>query len=439
MRSSYDNEQLSLPVTLPGSTWRPIHYLGSKLRLTETIRRLLDTIDPGAGPVLDLFAGSGTVSLALSQHRRVIAADIQEYSRVLCTAILRPEELTRGDITTFVERSKTVSSDLEHCLEPLLTFESTAIQRASSQPELLCELSEQSSLIAGNPINADLAICVRETNNRIAKSGLAEALLTTRYFGGSYFSFRQALELDAFLGAILGFRETYLAAILSTASTIVNSIGKQFAQPMRARRKDGTVKEHLIAQMCRDRTVSATDVLTGWLERYQTLRQSREHTVTLGDYRAVLHSTKDAAVIYADPPYTRDHYSRFYHVLETMCLRDSPTVSRTSSMANASASRGLYRTDRHQSPFCIRSKAPEAFEHLFEAAGQTPMLLSYSPYVKNGHPRLMTIESISALARKHYAQVEIVTSGKVIHSKLNKAELHRDASEEAEVFLVCRS
>ena len=28
--------------------------------------------------------------------------------------------------------------------------------------------------------------------------------------------------------------------------------------------------------------------------------------------------------VYADPPYTRDHYSRFYHVLETLALRDDP-------------------------------------------------------------------------------------------------------------------
>ena len=38
-------------------------------------------------------------------------------------------------------------------------------------------------------------------------------------------------------------------------------------------------------------------------------------------------------IVYADPPYTRDHYSRFYHVLETISLFDSPIVSKTKMQA----------------------------------------------------------------------------------------------------------
>ena len=64
-----------------------VHYLGSKLRLADLIAELLD--DLAAGPVCDLFAGSGTVSLALSRNRDVLAADIQEYSRVICTALFK--------------------------------------------------------------------------------------------------------------------------------------------------------------------------------------------------------------------------------------------------------------------------------------------------------------------------------------------------------------
>ena len=70
--------------------------------------------------------------------------------------------------------------------------------------------------------------------------------------------------------------------------------------------------------------------------------------------------------MYADPPYTRDHYSRYYHVLETMSLRDNPEVSMTMIRAGGSprVSRGVYRADRYQSPFCIKSQAAGAFEEL---------------------------------------------------------------------------
>ena len=87
MSAGIDNRRRTFR-ELPGEVWRPIHYLGSKLRLTELICQLLDEL--ADGPVCDLFAGSGTVSLALSRSRDVIAADIQEYSRVICTALLSP-------------------------------------------------------------------------------------------------------------------------------------------------------------------------------------------------------------------------------------------------------------------------------------------------------------------------------------------------------------
>lgn len=65
------------------------------------------------------------------------------------------------------------------------------------------------------------------------------------------------------------------------------------------------------------------------------------------------------------------------------------------------------------------------------------MLLSYSPFVKDGHPRMMTIDAVTELAKQHYREVKVV-SARLVHSKLNKTDLHRGASEEAEVFLLCR-
>lgn len=413
---------------LSGEVWRPIHYLGSKLRLTELICDLLDEL--ADGPVCDLFAGSGTVSLALSRSRDVLAADIQEYSRVICTALLKPSQLFDQDVTDFLQCAERSRSKLEVCLEPLLEYEQRAIERSDAQPELLCDLVEHGSLISGEA-NGALAKAMKATKSRLKH---AEAsLMATRFFGGRYFSFRQAIFIDSILNESKG--ETYLAALLSTASAIVNSIGKQFAQPMRPRHKDGTIKTHLIRQMCRDRCQDAGEVFSGWLFRYRNVTQNRPHRVMRGDYREVLSQQKDIAVIYADPPYTRDHYSRFYHVLETLCLQDCPDVSTT--FQSGPTSRGLYRIDRHQSPFCIKSKAPGAFAELFAGAKGLPMLVSYSPFVKDGHPRMMTIDAVAKLAKQHYREVKIVST-RLMHSKLNKTDLHRDASDQAEVFLLCR-
>ena len=45
--------------------------------------------------------------------------------------------------------------------------------------------------------------------------------------------------------------------------------------------------------------------------------------------------------IYIDPPYTNAHYSRFYHIPETLVLYDYPEIEFS----------GRYRTDRFQSGF----------------------------------------------------------------------------------------
>lgn len=444
IRNRFKNPQLALPIEPRDESplWRPIHYLGSKLRLVDSIRTKLSDLDHTSGPVCDLFAGSGTISMALSNDRDVIAADIQEYSRVLCTALLQPALWENSIVDHLLEATEKNRKRFEQCLEPILEFEHLAIDHAFTKPTLLCDLVEQGSLLSASEGRNALAVALNETYSRIQKQG--QALMTTRYFGGTYFSYRQTLYIDSVLAGIdelpKEFKETCVAAVLSTASSIVNSVGKQFAQPMRPRRNDGTIKQHLISQMCRDRNLNADMIFAGWLTRYRELKINGSHRVIRGDYREVLTQLSDVAVIYADPPYTRDHYSRFYHVLETLCLRDFPGISTTSLTGVGASSRGLYRTDRHQSPFCIKSQAPGAFAELFAGSKRLgiPLLVSYSPFIKEGHPRLMTVEAVAKLAAKHYRSVVVEPAGRMTHGKLNKTELHLDASCNAEVFIICR-
>jgi adenine-specific DNA methylase len=186
--------------------------------------------------------------------------------------------------------------------------------------------------------------------------------LITRFYGGLFFSYRQAAVLDALLtvahAAQGALRDFLLAAIVSTASEVVNTVGKHFAQPLRPRGSDGKPKSHLISKMIRDREADIPLLFAEWLNRYRSLEPTNySHTAIRADYTQALSQVGDVhvGVVYADPPYTRDHYSRFYHVLETMCLRDDPGVSTTRIRADTEIySRGMYRADRHQSPICIK-------------------------------------------------------------------------------------
>ena len=277
---------------------------------------------------------------------------------------------------------------LEALLRPLIAYEDDA--RADSNPTALCGLLETGSLAQDFRHAPDLEL--RTLLDRAAKgfgsprSPLPNAALT-RHYAGPYFSYRQTFELDCLLARgqelARSARDTWTAAILGAASDCVSSVGSQFAQPVRPRATDGRVKPHAVELARRKRRISVAERFLYWIERYDPRHASSfDHEIHRADYQDFLSSApRDVAAAYADPPYTRDHYSRFYHVLETIALGDDPALGRWARQPRTPTSRGLYRLNRHQSPFCIKSQAPAAFDALFAGVRRlgAPLVLSYSP------------------------------------------------------------
>ncbi|PZR07089.1 MAG: DNA methyltransferase [Archangium gephyra] len=439
-------------------SFRPIHYLGSKLRITGPIIDAINELARPNGSACDLFAGSGTVSLALSAHRPVTAVDIQEYSRVVCSAMLAPVRGPKSPSAMSLvaaARESEFFKKLSRAVAPLVDYEKECIAEADAgNPEPLCDFVEYASLLAFDSSSAEakgrrLATALRSATKQLAKEGLSadQRAILTRYYGGVYFSVAQAAELDALLDVAHGLplrqRDYFLAMVLSTASEIVNTVGKQFAQPIRPRDAQGQPKRHLTRQIIRDRAREPRDAFLHWAERYDAVpRASHRHQTIRADYRDFLKAPSSTpSVVYADPPYTRDHYSRFYHVLETMCLRDNPTVSTMRLGQRDVMSRGFYRVDRHQSPFCIKSQAPAAFTALFEGVKRlnAPLVVSYSPFQSSegGRPRLMTIDGLVELAEKSFKRVEVRSVGRYAHNKLNQTQRNARVFYDAEVLLLC--
>lgn len=428
--------------------FRPVHYLGSKLRVLAAIEQAVDLVDPSFGPVCDLFSGSATVSRYLSRRRRVIAVDIQEYARVLAEAVLNGR-------VTLTQNALDGQSDLEkalaHAIDPLIRLEQSAqISAKSGNLEPLCELLEFGGIAAlGNAVPSASTALIEAAHlaqARINELGLAgSATVCTRHFGGRYFSFAQAVELDALAEIARRCNSSVpLAAVLSTASHLVNSIGKQFAQPIRPRDKTGEPKRHVVKKILTDRRVSARDVFLRHLRNYEDLAfKRRDHVAVRADFREALgYEGLKPSVVYADPPYTRDHYSRFYHSLETIAVGDDPTISKSNLGGGGVQSRGGYRLQRHQSPFCIKSEAPSAFSLLFSGVANlgVPLVLSYSGYDPSMHarPRVMELDQVVELAQKHFSDIQLKQLSNLEHMKLNRASLNKAAKGTTEVLLLCR-
>lgn len=397
----------------------------------------------------DLFAGSGTVAYAASHRRRVIAVDIQRYSETLCGALLRPACRVTGEALEERVRESEELATLRAAAAPLVELEEAALSAASAgELQLIAEILEEGALVRldyGHPASSP---ALRSAQSKVAARLRRERLnsVCLRQFGGVFFSYAQALLIDATLSVIRrqgSDTRSLTAALLTAMSETVNTVGKQFAQPLRLRSKSGQLKRHLRAKILADRARDPLTATASAVDEYRALPRSRDdHEVICDDYRVALPRLQGrVSLIYADPPYTRDHYSRYYHVLETMAVGDDPEIAQSNLGGGKLLSRGLYRADRYQSDFCIRSKAPDAFRALFAGTRElgVPLLLSYSDFDAGGdaHPRVVGIREIRALAEEYFARVEVETLSLFNYSKLNHGSLHKGAEGTKEVLISC--
>lgn len=433
--------------------FRPVHYLGSKLRVLGDIGAALDRLDPSRGAVCDLFSGSATVSRYLSRTRRVIAVDIQEYARVLASAALNGERAWTAERVRDALESSRVLAALDEAIAPLAQYEDDAV-RAAMKGDLgpLCDLLEFGSLVAHSQArtvaSAELNEVLSTVHVRLKRAGLPDdQTVCVRHYGGLYFGYRQAAQLDgiaAFVRSCEPKSDALLAALLSTASHLVNTVGKQFAQPIRPRDKFGEPKRHLLRKIVAERSLLAVPTFKSSVRQFLDLEHVRtDHIAVRGDFRDCLPSLAGkVSIVYADPPYTRDHYSRFYHALETIAKGDDPDISASNLGGGETMSRGSYRADRHQSPFCIKSQAPSAFRDLFQGVQKlgVPLVLSYSGFdsAVEARPRVMSVDDVVALARNSFNHVAVASLASLDHMKLNVSALNKANRGTHEVLISCR-
>lgn len=441
------------------NTVKSVHYLGSKARMLTSIKKYIDELNPDNGRVCDLFCGSGVVSEYLLQNYDVLAVDIQNYSKVYCEARLTGgvQGINYNKIETDIKHSVVRENNLKD-YKPILDYEEECRKALNSGIlEPMYEIIEKGCLYAylENLEYVDSALSpALEKAFSDAKKNIGTRLesidsVFVRYYGGLYFSYKQAIDIDAIASYAFEqpepLKSKMLAALMGAVTDVVNTVGKQFAQPLKVNNKDGSLKKNLAHKIKSDRDLDVFEQFNTWMSYYMK-RPRTEHNfkVVCDDYINVLKNLKsgDVEVVYADPPYTRYHYSRYYHILETLCLHDAPKISTTFPNGRGGLSRAVYRNDRHQSPFCIKSKAPQAFDDMFKYVheAQASVVLSYSPFDANSGatPRLLSIEGIVDIAGKYYQNVEVVSPGQFMHSRFNRQDNNYEINYEAERLIICR-
>lgn len=340
--------------------------MGTKRSLAPIVRDAIVGLERG-GQVADLFSGMGSVATSMASAAPVLTNDALAFTTTFARArFLLGGRVPAGQMARRLFPRFRIAYELLHDdFELRMNRERNALAAGRSE---LASFMETAPHVG----NSDW---YRRHARRAAESTSVERYrLAVLYFSGGYFSTSQAAQLDALRYAIDHLeiaqavnRDWLLAGWLATAGVVINAPGHaaQFLKP-----GNDAVYKRIRRQWQRP----VWSIFVEQLEAVQavgTKRWRAKNSVCNDDALSLLDSRDfdDVSVAYADPPYTKDHYSRFYHVYETLYRYDFPE----------SHGAGRYRPDRFQSPFSLARNVEDAFRKLFVGVAERglPLVLSY--------------------------------------------------------------
>lgn len=440
---------------------RIIQYLGSKLRINDYILREVERITPKGGTVADVFSGSGVVAYNLAKKYRVYANDVQLYCKTINEALL---------VEPFGDRVPTINMLRENSLyiknkEKLERLFETPLKKEKHflrdrDIGTLVDITEHGIFYDKTNMESAYEAFNRDyfgeaydlfDINRIEKARLEkEYMLFCLYYANSYFSLGQCIEIDSLkcaIDSLDGYEERMIltACLMHAVSEIVCSVGKNFAQPMKLVDGKGNVKKFAINRCYRDRTMDLTlpfDNMYNSILSKEKLA-SKCNQVFSSDVLSFIDGLKNGEVdtFYLDPPYTIDHYSRFYHVLETLVLYDYPELEKKKKNGRMAILNGRYRKGRFQSKFCIPSKGLNEFSQMISLieSKNGNIVLSYSDSEDelDTRKRVVSLSDLSEVLKNYYPNVEMI---RINHRyrKLSDKNTLREEMANGEILFVCR-
>lgn len=452
---------------------RTIWYMGAKTRLTGEIQAAVRRAAPRGEAVLDLMSGTAVVATALAADYRVVANDVQAYAGAIARAYLEhgrgKAALLRGldpaaDLEAAYRENEAALLDAlgeavaledafleaygltpeapDPAAGPLFGSPSggaalrRARRRVPADPAARARayrafalggtplLLEDGDAACGGAFRPAADLFRRATvAARREDPGLGPYLLASVYYPNVYLGIRQAIQIDCLRYAIDRLpgrgrraarrRAHYLAALLH-ATSVTTSATSHFCQP-RGLVRDAEVKAVLVrrATSIPSRLAAFSAAIAETVARTPHRPGNAVHAGDWRDLYARWDEDVAADVVYADPPYTADNYSRFYHVLEVLTRYDYPPLQR------GGRTKGRYPAigRRHQSPFCQRTRVEAELADLCRetAARGAGLVLSYGlenglllrRYRDEGLAPEAALRRFGDLARAAYRRVEV--------------------------------
>lgn len=267
----------------------------------------------------DLFAGTGAVSIFVAERFEVpvFAFDLQRYAAVLTGSVVsRDKKFPWQDAWQDWHASASL------------------VARGVPVPTV--------KKISKSAVDAARQWCARQTD-----------LQLTAGYGGHYFSPAQAVWIDSLLLTLPRrnpARTVALASLIRSASECAASPGHT-AQPFQPTLGASKFLMEAWERDVVDRTQRAFEAVS---DQCAVVAGNAE----VGDANDAAHSLRKGDVVFIDPPYSAVHYSRFYHVLESIARGRLGEVS--------GSGRYPVQSERPRSRYSVPSEARGAFVDLLE-------------------------------------------------------------------------
>ena len=308
-----------------------IRYMGNKGKLLDDLIPTIESLTKPGDVICDIMAGTNSVSYALKTRNIIITNDIQYYSYIISKCLLN-------------------------------NYNVPSIKEAHS------DLDENYNL---NKINKYYSFFVDE-------------------YTDTYFAEWQCLDIDSFRYAIEKIddeskKSFYLTVLMSVMCKAQSTTG-HFAQYMDKNHK----------RIIPIRQLSIYDLFYEKINDFKDFKRSEYNNYHFNlDYKMLFKEELMNRVkcFYLDSPYTADQYSRFYHILETVCKYDCPVLEH----------KAKYRNDRVQSDFCYKKKVAVEFETIISFCKSK----NASLVISSSNHGVIPVKEICKIAEKYYNVVNV--------------------------------
>ncbi|WP_241748939.1 DNA adenine methylase [Bacillus sonorensis] len=362
-----DIEKEPMPLTINENIPHIIKYMGSKRKIIDYVIEGINYCYSG-GTVVDLFAGSSVLAGALRNQVPFLSNDIQKYSSILAKSYL-------GDYKW---------GEYPNILNEIIEKATNKVNYVKERyPDISFDYNVEFTLDQFNELEKKQQALIERDFSEI------EYHLFLKNYSGTYWSAEQCLWIDSIRGVADEYKDLDLFYPIIASLMFAMSYNSQSTGHY-AQYRDATNEKNMNDILIYRRKEIVPYFMRKFTEFQNVLGENNQpNNVLSKDYMECLGDIENNSTVYADPPYCFVHYSRFYHVIETLVRYDYPEVKY----------KGRYRTDRHQSPFCIRTKVKGAFQDMFDMINkkESNLVLSYS------NTGMIELDELIELARNTFA------------------------------------